>query len=263
LDPAALSGPLLTGEVALITGGGSGLGLAIAKRFIAEGAQVALFDRSSERLAEAVQLLGDAVEAIEGDVRSISDNEWAVRRSVERFGKLTVFVGNAGIYDQRASISDLPPEKLDAAFDELFATNVKGYALGAKAAAQELARHRGSIIFTTSVSGLHAGFGGFLYVAAKHAITGLTRQLAIELAPDVRVNAIAPGYVPTRLAGISVLAQAESKSGGRAAGDFLLKSVPEADDYTLFYAVAASREAGAILTGSIILADGGASLRTQ
>ena len=72
---------------------------------------------------------------------------------------------------------------------------------------------------------LHAGFGGFLYVAAKHAITGLTRQLAIELAPHIRVNAVAPGYVPTRLAGLQTLDQGESKSGaGRTADQFLLQA---------------------------------------
>ena len=91
--------------------------------------------------------------------------------------------------------------------------NVKGYLLGALAAADALAKARGCILFTSSVSGARAGFGGALYVAAKHAVNGLTKQLALELAPDIRVNAVAPGYVPTGLRGLDSLGQAASTTG--------------------------------------------------
>ena len=155
----------------------------------------------------------------------------------------------------------MPADKIDSAFDELFGINLKGYMLGAKAALPELMRTRGSIVFTSSVSGLFAGYGGFLYVTSKHAITALTRQLAVELAPNVRVNAVAPGYVPTNLSGIQTLDQGASKSGAPPdPKNFLLECLPTTEDYTGLYVMLASRETAATLTGAVLLADGGASI---
>jgi NAD(P)-dependent dehydrogenase (short-subunit alcohol dehydrogenase family) len=255
------AGTALSNEVALITGGASGLGLAVARRFVTEGARVAVFDRSAERLADVDREFGGAVVTIRGDVRELADNEAAVRRCVEALGGLSIFVGNAGIYDHRVSLADMPAETIDRAFDELYGINVKGYILGSKAALPELVRARGSIVFTCSVSGLFAGYGGFLYVTAKHAVAALARHLAVELAPDVRVNAVAPGYVPTNLSGLETLAQGASKSGGaRDPQAFLLERIPTAEDYTGLYVMLASRESAATMTGAVILADGGGSI---
>lgn len=251
----------LQGEVALITGGASGLGLAVARCFVAEGAQVAVFDRSAERLAEVDREFGGAVMTISGDVRKLADNQAAVARTVETFGKLSIFVGNAGIYDLRVTLPEMPAEKIDSAFDELFGINLKGYMLGTKAALPELVRARGSIVFTSSVSGLFAGYGGFLYVTSKHAVTALTHQLAVELAPHVRVNAVAPGYVPTNLSGMETLDQGASKSGsGPDPANFLLECLPTTEDYTGLYVMLASRETAATMTGAVLLADGGTSI---
>ena len=103
-----------------------------------------------------------------------------------------------------------------------------GYA--ALAAVNALSKTRGCIIFTSSVSGAHAGFGGALYVAAKHAITGLTKQLSLELAPEVRVNAVAPGYVPTELRGLESLAQEKSTAGPKLE-DLPLQVLGMPEDY--------------------------------
>lgn len=252
---------VLRDEVALITGGGSGLGLAIARRFVTEGARVAVLDRSAERLAEVKRLMGSAVLTICGDVRTLAGNEAGVARAVDAFGKLSIFVGNAGIYDLRVTLPEMPAEKIDAAFDEVFGINLKGYMLGVKAALPELERTRGAVVLTSSISGLFAGYGGFLYVTSKHAITALTRQLAVELAPNVRVNAVAPGYVPSNLAGMETLQQGASKSGAPPdPGTFLLHRVPNADDYTGLYVMLASRETAATTTGTVLLADGGNSI---
>src|SRR5579863_2609171 len=187
----------LTGKVALVTGGGSGLGRAVVDRFVREGARVGVLERSARKAAElAEQFDREVLSVTVGDVRSAEDNVRAVADVTRRFEKLDVFVGNAGVYDNRARLDELPIDRLGAAFDELFSINVKGYLLGARAVLEELRRSRGAILFTASVSSYAAGFGGALYVASKHAIAGLTRQLAWELSPDIRVNAVAPGYVP-------------------------------------------------------------------
>lgn len=250
----------LEGQVALVTGGGSGLGRAIVERFRFEGARVAILERS---LQHGDELPADVVATV-GDVRSAEDNERAVRATVEQFGRLDVFVGNAGIYDNRRAFDEYAYSELPAAFDELFGINVKGYLLGALAALPALRATRGSMIFTSSVSGSAAGFGGTLYIAAKHAINGITRQLAYELAPDVRVNAVAPGYVPTNLRGLTTLGQGLSKNpeSVKTAGERLpLHVAPEAADYTDLYVMLAAPAARRTLTGTILTADGGISLQ--
>ena len=145
------------------------------------------------------------------------------------------------------------------AFDELFAVDVKGYVLGARASIAALRETRGSIVFTASVSSFHPAFGGALYVSAKHAITGLTKRLALEFAPDVRVNAVAPGYIATNLAN----AGGTPPSGSTAPVDpnaFPNGHVPQPGDYAEIYAFLASPAACAI-TGATLLADWGSSLR--
>jgi 2,3-dihydroxy-2,3-dihydrophenylpropionate dehydrogenase len=119
---------------------------------------------------------------------------------LDRFGRLDCFIGNAAIWDHGATLIGRGGEELERGFDELFAINVKGYLLGAKAAAQALIASEGSIIFTLSNSAFYPGGGGPLYTASKHAGVGLVRQLAYELAPKVRVNAVAPAAWPATCA---------------------------------------------------------------
>ena len=191
----------LDNKVALVTGGASGLGRAIVERFVEEGARVAILDRARERSEELAKQLGERGAAIVGEVTVLADNQRAVAETVRRFGRLDCFVGNAGIWDFSTSLAALPEDRIDAAFDELFGVNVKGYLLGAKAAFRELAKTRGSIVFTVSNAGFYPCGGGPLYTASKHAVVGLIRQLAYELAPKIRVNGVAPGAIPTDLRG--------------------------------------------------------------
>ncbi len=150
----------LEGKVALVTGGASGLGRAIVERFVAEGARVAILDRSRERSEELAKSLGPNVAATIGDVTILADNQRAVSDTVKRFGQLDCFVGNAGIWDFNMSLVDLPDDRIGEAFDELFGVNVKGYLLGAKAAYRELAKTRGCIIYTVSNAGFYPCGGG-------------------------------------------------------------------------------------------------------
>jgi NAD(P)-dependent dehydrogenase (short-subunit alcohol dehydrogenase family) len=251
-------GERLRGKVALITGAASGVGSAVAHRFLLEGARVLCFDRKATELDPAFN--SDHWVGVTGDVRSVRDNRSAVEMALDRFGRLDVLVANAGIYDNRRDFLSLSLDEIEPAFDELFSINVKGYMLAARACAEALQASRGTIIFTSSVSGSHAGFGGALYVAAKHAVNGLTRQLALELAPNIRVNAIAPGYIPTKLSGIAAIGQERSTSGP-SASDQLLKVIPEARDYAGAYVFLASEDARLTATGSVLTLDGGASIK--
>lgn len=248
----------LEGKTALITGAASGIGRAVASRFLAEGARVVAIDRLA--LEPASDLHADDLVAVAGDVRSAADNARAVQVALDRFGQLDIFVGNAGLYDNRRTFTSFSAAELDAAFDELFEVNVKGYLLGAHASAEALARSRGCMVFTSSISGEHAGFGGALYVAAKHAVNGLTKQLALELAPHVRVNAVAPGYVPTGLRGLDSLNQTAAASGPNAA-QMPLHVLPTADDIASAYVYLASDACARTATGTVLALDGGAAIR--
>jgi cis-2,3-dihydrobiphenyl-2,3-diol dehydrogenase len=252
----------LDAESVLITGGASGLGRAIVERFLEEGARIAVLDRTPERLGE----LGRRVEAVGGDVRSLADNQRAVEAALARFGKLDCAIGNAGIWDYSRSLDALPEEAIDAAFDEIFHINVKGCLNLAKAALPDLVRSKGSIIFTVSNAGFDPGGGGPLYTAAKHAVVGLIRELAYELAPHVRVNGVAPGPIETDLRGPAALGMADRSIGSLglaaiAAPNVPLHMVPAAADYAGAFVFLASRRDSRPATGGVLVLDTGIGVR--
>src|SRR5260370_8397694 len=173
----------LEGQVALATGGGCGLGRAVVARYIEEGARVGVMERVAGRADELRGEFGDKVIGIGGDVARFADNQRAVAETVRAFGKLDVFVGNAGIFDVYAAVAELSEEQLTRAYDELFAVNVKGLLWGVKAALPELAKSKGSIVFTASVAGLTSGRGGALSTASNHPVTRPPRELAAQYPP--------------------------------------------------------------------------------
>ena len=151
----------LDGKVAIVTGGASGIGRAIVERFIQEGAKVCIYDLDAEKLQQLSRLLpSGAVVTAQGDVTRLEDNRRGVEAAVDAFGKLDVFVGNAGLFDGSVTIEKLPDEKISEAFDEIFHVNVKGYLLGAKAALPELLKTTGNIIFTVSSAAFYPNGGG-------------------------------------------------------------------------------------------------------
>jgi 2,3-dihydroxy-2,3-dihydrophenylpropionate dehydrogenase len=257
----------LDDEVALITGGGSGLGLALVERFIEEGARVAVLERSAEKVAALRERFGaQQLVAVQGDVTVYADNERAVSAAVEAFGKLDTFIGNAAIWDHASSLVDLSPEQLDDGFRELFSINVKGYLLGAKAAAHALIASEGSMIFTLSNSSFYPGGGGPLYTASKHAAVGIIRQLAYELAPKVRVNGVGPCGMASDLRGPVSLGQQDlrimdSRSPEAIASILPLQFFPQPADFTGPYVMLASRANNRVLSGVMINADAGLGIR--
>lgn len=253
----------LNDQVALVTGGGSGLGRAVTERFIDEGASVGVLDIDEERLEALESDFGDDVVTVEGNVTALTDNERAVAETVDTFGKIDVFVGNAGVFDQNVSLPELSGEDLEKNFFELFSVNVLGYMMGAKAVLPELIETDGRMVFTASQASFGSDGGGVLYVPAKHAVLGLVRQLAFELAPVIRVNAVAPGFVPTDLSGTDSLG---GDRGVVSAEEFdpanhPLEITPSAADYTGAYVLLASESDSRPMTGSVVRADLGRSVR--
>ncbi|MDX2937920.1 3-(cis-5,6-dihydroxycyclohexa-1,3-dien-1-yl)propanoate dehydrogenase [Streptomyces ipomoeae] len=248
----------LDGICAVVTGAGSGLGRAITDRFTAEGAHVVALDRSEAKLAELSVELGERVTTVTGDVTSYADNARACETAVARRGRLDTFVANAGLWDFGRSLADSDPDELQAGFDELFAVNVKALVLGAKAALPALTTSRGSVICTLSNAAFYPAGGGPLYVASKHAGVGLVRQLAYELAPEVRVNAVAPGGMATDLRGpASMGLNATSIENAFPIREYVKSTTAlhldvRPEDYVGAYVLLAAREESSTVTGTVI-----------
>jgi NAD(P)-dependent dehydrogenase (short-subunit alcohol dehydrogenase family) len=187
----------LEGQVALITGGSSGIGRAVVDRYIEEGARVGVVDIVKERLDALAAEYGNKVTCIEGDVTQLEPNKRAVAQTVKAFGKLDVFVANAGVGDAFREIVDIPEADLAQVYADIFDVNVKAVIIGARVALPELLKTNGSIIVTLSNSAFYPDGGGVMYIASKHAALGVVRQLAHEFAPHVRVNAVSPGATKT------------------------------------------------------------------
>lgn len=255
----------LDDTVALITGGGSGLGRAIVERFVDEGARVGVLELDEAKAGALRSDFGDAVRVTVGDATTLDGNERAVADTVAGFGRLDVFVGNAGLWDFGMSLERLPADRLSEAFDEVFALNVKGYLLGAKAALPALRATKGSMIFTASNAAFWPGGGGPLYVASKHAVVGLVKQLAYELAPEVRVNGVAPGGMPSDLRGPRSLGLADTAWSSMPVDRIMERLSPlerpiAPSDYTGHYVLLASRANSLTVTGSVHNCDGGAGV---
>ena len=255
----------LEGKVVLVTGGASGIGRSIVRRFIEEKARVCVLDLSKEKLQSLETEFANRVVAVHGDVRSFTDNQRAVTAAVDAYGKLDVFVGNAGVFDGFTKFKEVTSDALGDAFNDIFSINVQGYIYGAKAALTELIKTRGNIIFTVSQASFYPDGGGVLYTASKHAALGVIRQLAFELAPDIRVNGVAPGgtitdlFVPESLRPYVKPVDNEEKKR-RIAQRNPLRMAMDPEDHMGAYVLLASDQAKAI-TGEVISSDGGLDIR--
>jgi NAD(P)-dependent dehydrogenase (short-subunit alcohol dehydrogenase family) len=248
----------LDDQVVLVTGGGSGSGRAVVARFVEEGARVGVMERVAARAEQLSAEFGDAVVGVSGDVSRIDDNRRAVAETVSAFGRLDVFIGNAGVFDVFASFTDLSDDKLNEACDELFGVNVKGCLFGAKAALPELRKTGGSMIFTASIAGLNSGGGGVLYTASKHAVVGMIRQLAAELGLDIREQRGARRHTDDLRGLVSLGEDGRSHFANPASrADRIQQSAADARCRTMAgaYVFLASRRNARGITGSIVTVD--------
>jgi NAD(P)-dependent dehydrogenase (short-subunit alcohol dehydrogenase family) len=187
------------GRTGLVTGASRGIGLAIARSLVDRGARVVLTARKPDALAEAVESLGgpEVAVAVAGHAGDAEHRAAAVRRAIETFGSLDMLVGNVGVNPVYGPMTDLD---LDA-FRKILDTNVvSSLGLVQEAWRQWMGEHGGSVLIVASVAGLRASENIGAYGVSKAALVNLTTQLAVELGPTVRVNAVAPAVVKTRFA---------------------------------------------------------------
>tara|TARA_B100001057_G_scaffold121304_1_gene120029 strand:+ start:12207 stop:12968 length:762 start_codon:yes stop_codon:yes gene_type:complete len=247
-------------KVAIITGGAGGIGAAAAERFLQEGAYVLLVDLDEDALAETCTRLGsNRVSYLVGDVTQAADNQAMVDTATQRYGGLDVFLANAGIEGDVASLLDYPEQR----FDELMAINVKGPFLGLRAAIPAMRRRGGgSVIITSSIAGLTGAPRLAPYATSKHAVIGLMRSAAKEFAPEgIRVNTVNPSPVKTRM--MRSIEQGLSPDEPEQAVQVLTAGIPmqryaEPQDIANLMLFLASDES-AFITGSVYSADGGSA----
>jgi len=238
------------GKTVLVTGGTRGIGRATAAAFLAAGARVAVNGRAQDSVARAIDALGggDRLAAAPGDVGTLAGCEAAVSAALEAFGGLDVLVNSAGIYDRR------PIAETDEAFwDAMMDINVKGTYFCSRAALPALRDTGGCIVHLASIAGLEGYGGSTAYCASKGAVVNLTRSMALELAPTVRVNCVCPGVVDTDMAR-DVLAVDGDLSD--EAEWHPLKRVATAEEVAAAILYLASPEAG-FVTGVALPVDGG------
>ncbi len=179
----------VAGKVALVTGGGKGIGAAIVARFREEGARVAILDRERPPGRTQTRTRFETC-----DVSDEAQVVRAVKAVVAWAGRLDIVVNNAGIADPHGA----PPEELSLeAWRRVLDTNLTGQFLVAKHAIPHLRRHQGAIINLSSTRALMSEPDTLAYTASKGGVMALTHALAMSLAPDIRVNAIAPGWIET------------------------------------------------------------------
>ena len=256
---------LLDDHIVLVTGGGSGLGLGVARHLLTEGAQLAVLEVDPEKVKALSEEFGDSALVLQGDVRSIGDLQDARSAIVERFGRLTSIVATQGIWDGNVPLVDIPVEQIDALFDEVYSINVKGYVLTAKVFLDLIQAERGGLVLTASQAAFAADGGGTAYTSSKGAVRSLVNQLAFELGPEIRVNAVAPtGIAKSEIRGPAALGLEQSKQSDIPADAFRfefewltpLQHLPSPEEYGPLYAFLASRH-NTVMTGQTLIADSG------
>jgi NAD(P)-dependent dehydrogenase (short-subunit alcohol dehydrogenase family) len=244
-----------TDKVVFITGAASGIGRAAALAFAAEGARVAILDRSAEALEEvktSVKNAGAEVMAIACDVSSPEQVQAAVRQIVDRFGRLDVAFNNAGVENKAA-----PVHEIDLAeWDRILGINLRGTFVCMKHELAQMVKQGGGVVVNTSSgAGIRGVAGGAAYAASKHAIIGLTRSAALDYAKqNNRVNAVLPGNIETpmmdRFTGGDIQKAIDLEPVGR------LGKPEEIAESVLWMA----SDLGGFVTGAATVIDGGWSL---
>jgi NAD(P)-dependent dehydrogenase (short-subunit alcohol dehydrogenase family) len=186
--------------MAVVTGAGSGLGRAIAQTLAADGAPVAAVDIDAASAEETVKLIakaGGRAQAFQADTSKSADVDRAVSGAVKALGPIEIMVNNAGVLDGYFNVDEMD----EALWRRVIDIDLTGVFLGCKRAlADMLPRGRGRIVNMASVAGLNGTGGGAAYIAAKHGVVGLTRQLAVVYsARGVTINAVCPGPILTNL----------------------------------------------------------------
>jgi NAD(P)-dependent dehydrogenase (short-subunit alcohol dehydrogenase family) len=250
----------LDGRAAVITGGSGGIGRAAAKLFVDEGANVLLVDIEERALRSVVDALGENhASSVCADVTSDDDTQRYVKTAVERYGRIDIYLANAGV---EGNIKPIPDYPIDV-FDRVIAVNVRGVWLGLKHVIPVMAKGGGgSIVVTSSTAGIHGYAGASAYVTSKHAVVGMMRTAALECAPlKIRVNTVNPAPIETRM--MRSLEEQFAPGHPGQAKEQLQSTIPlgrygqpeEVAEVMLFLASDQSR----FCTGGVYMVDGGVS----
>lgn len=246
------------GRVAVVTGAGSGLGRASAQRLAGEGANLVVVDIDGAAAHAVAGTLPTASIAVEADVAAEKDVDGYIDAAVRRFGRIDLHHLNAGIF---GGFEPLPDSSVDV-FDRVMAVNARGAFLGLRAAFRRFREQasRGTIVVTGSIAGLTGSADLLPYHVSKHAVHGLVRGAAVYGGPlGIRVNAVAPGIVPTDL-----FAAAADHAGGkddmrRRASTTPLRRAGRPEEIAAVVSFLLSDDS-AYLTGQVVSADGGATV---
>lgn len=241
-----------SGRAAIVTGGSRGIGFAIARALVARGDRVCITGRNADRLAEAVASLGaDRAIGVAGKAHDEQHQEEAVARAMAEFGRIDYLVNNVATNPVFGPAIDATPDLVRKILD---VNLVSALRWTQRVHAAWLGQHGGAVVNVASVAALRPSPGLGLYGMTKAALIYLTGQLAFELAPKVRVNAVAPAVVKTKFAqALYVGREAE------AAAAYPLGRLGEPEDVARAVAFLLSDEA-AWITGQTMVLDGGATL---
>ncbi len=243
-------------KVAIITGARRGMGKADALLLAKSGAKISVVDISLEecqQVADEIKKEGGEAIAIKCDVTKKSEVEEAVKKTVDRFGRLDILVNNAGICQFKPFL-----EMTEEEWDKTLDVNLKGYFLFAQAAAKEMAKNKSGVIVNIAsivMGQMGKGMAGLShYSASKGGIAALTKTLALELAPyNIRVNAIAPGSIDTPMASST---KADPKATEAIMAMVPLHRMGKAEEIANTVLFLAS-DASSYITGTIVVVDGG------
>lgn len=243
----------LAGRTAIVTGASRGIGLAIAQRLVDEGARVCITARKPEPLEEAVKALGGPEHAIAvpGKADDPTHQDETIAATLEAFGSLDMFVNNTGINPVFGRMVDLD---LDAARKMVDVNALSAISWVQKTYKAWMGEHGGSVVNVSSIAGLKPAPGIGFYGATKAMVKHITEELAVELAPGIRVNGVAPAVVKTRFA--------EALYEGReseVSAQYPMGRLGAPDDISGAVAFLLSEDS-AWVTGHTLVVDGGVTL---
>ncbi len=243
----------LDNKVAIVTGSGAGIGKAIAKKYAFEGAKVVVSDINEQHgieVVEEIKQAGGEAFFIKADTSSAEDNENLVAETVKKYGRLDIACNNAGI----GGPAQLTGEYDIEGWNKVININLNGVFYGCRYQLEQMVKNGGgSIVNIASIHGIVAAPMSSAYTATKHAVVGLTKNIAAEYAQhNIRCNVVGPGYILTPLLQANLTDEMQKAIAGKAPMN-RLGEAKEIAELVLFL----SSDKASFVTGSYYIADGG------
>ncbi|SIS89133.1 SDR family NAD(P)-dependent oxidoreductase [Belliella pelovolcani] len=241
-------------KVAIVTGGGSGLGLATSEKFVKEGIKTIIIGRDPQKLADAKAALGELIHPIVYDLSILNGIPDLVTSIQQKFGRIDILVNNAGI-NMKKELIDVSDED----FLQVINTNVLAvFAISREVSKVMITQQSGAIVMISSMAAKYGIPKVIAYTAAKSAIEGMTKAMAVELSPQgIRVNCVAPGFIVTEMSSKALNNDPERKNKvlGRTPMGFLGETMDVAEAAYYF-----ASDASKYVTGASLAVDGGNSI---